>query len=157
MSRTLLLAAAAIAGSIAFSAQLGPAFAQASTIRIEPRAAYGATVNLEHGVRVWRSLPSTKYVIINPGHRTPLNLSLADVNERHTSTSHNYNYDNTSYSPEGDYGYLANGYGYGGRFLGGSAFGSNRFNNRNQRQNLGARVSRRGGGIPARGGGRSSR
>ena len=84
MSRTFLLAAATLAGVTALATS---AFAQASTIRIEPRPYYGATVTLEQGVRVWRTLPPTKYVIINPDHKTPLNLGLTDITER--STSHN--------------------------------------------------------------------
>ena len=54
------------------------AFAQSSTIRIEPRPVYGATVTIEEGVRVFRPLPPDKYVIVNP-NGTPVNLGdLAD-------------------------------------------------------------------------------
>jgi len=68
-----------------------PAFAgDASTTRIEPRPFYGATVTVEAGVRVFRPLPPTRQVIINP-NRTPLNLSFEDVRE--TRESHNYFYD----------------------------------------------------------------
>ena len=84
MSRTFLLAATTLAGTVALA---GAAFAQASTIRIEPRPYYGATITLEQGVRVWRPLPTTKYVIINPDNRTPLNLSLADINHHSTNTN----------------------------------------------------------------------
>ena len=89
MSRIVLFAATAFAGSVALA---GAAFAQASTIRIEPRPYYGATITMEQGVRVWRPLPTTKYMIINPDNRTPLNLSLADINERSTSENHYYNH-----------------------------------------------------------------
>src|SRR5262245_55291654 len=67
-----------------------PALAEseASTVRIDPRAYYGAVVTLEQGVRVWRPLPPTRHMIINPDDPTPLNLSLADVRE--TITSNNY-------------------------------------------------------------------
>ena len=80
--RTVLLAAAAtaIAGSAAFAQT-------ASTIRIEPRPYYGATVTLEQGVRVWRPLPPVSHVIVNPNN-TPVNLSIADVRETVTSNNH---------------------------------------------------------------------
>ncbi|MEL6225705.1 MAG: hypothetical protein AAFR01_01625 [Pseudomonadota bacterium] len=51
----------------------------AKTTRIEPRPYYGATVTIEAGVRVFRPLPPTKHVIINPGSRTPINLSETNV------------------------------------------------------------------------------
>ena len=47
----------------------------ARTTRIEPRGFYGATVSIEAGVRVFRPLPRTTHVIINP-NKTPLNLSI---------------------------------------------------------------------------------
>ena len=37
------------------------------TTRIETRPIYGATVTLEHGVRVWRPIPPTTNLIIDPG------------------------------------------------------------------------------------------
>lgn len=73
-----------------------PASAQATT-RIETRPFYGATVTLEEGVRVFRSLPSHDRVIINPGGRTPLNLTYEDYH----ATSHNYHY-GTVEAPSGD-------------------------------------------------------
>ena len=77
--------------ALAVPAAFGPAMAQeASTVRIEPRPFYGATVTLEEGVRVFRPLPPHRQVIINPGSRTPLSLAIAD--ERITSTNNNYNY-----------------------------------------------------------------
>jgi len=71
----------------------GPATAMdAATTRIEPRPFYGATVTLEEGVRVFRPLPPHKNIIINPGHRTPLNLTIKDVNERrYINSTHTYN------------------------------------------------------------------
>ena len=50
----------------------------ASVTRIEPRPYYGAVVTIEEGVRVFRPLPRTKRIIINPEHRTPLNLTVSD-------------------------------------------------------------------------------
>lgn len=74
--RHLFHASAAIAlASLAATPVLA---GDASTTRIEPRPFYGATVTLEAGVRVFRPLPPTKRVIINP-NRTPLNLSQTDV------------------------------------------------------------------------------
>ena len=62
---------------------------ESKTIRIEPRAFYGATVSLESGVRVFRPLPSASHVIINP-NRTPVNISVKDETKRVYSTSHHH-------------------------------------------------------------------
>jgi hypothetical protein len=70
-----------------------PALAEPVTTRIETRPFYGATVTLEEGVRVFRPLPSHDRVIINPGGKTPLNLSFAETRETHYSESRNYFYD----------------------------------------------------------------
>jgi hypothetical protein len=48
-----------------------------SLVRIEPRPYYGAVVSVEHGVRVFRPLPSTHLMIINPGNKTPVSLSFS--------------------------------------------------------------------------------
>jgi hypothetical protein len=53
------------------------ALAQSSTIRIEPRPVYGATVTIEEGVRVFRPLPPEKYVIVNP-NGTPVNIGISE-------------------------------------------------------------------------------
>ena len=83
--RTTMLATAA-----AMAALILPVSAQdARTTRIETRPFYGATVTIEEGVRVFRALPAHDRVIINPGGRTSLNLSI----EEHRTTSHNYNYE----------------------------------------------------------------
>ncbi len=67
------------------------ALAEGGTIRIEPRPVYGATVTIEEGVRVYRPLPADRYVIVNPGGATPLNLGLSEtrITERRTSVSRN--------------------------------------------------------------------
>jgi hypothetical protein len=70
------------------------ASAESYTTRIEPQPFHGATVTIEHNVRVYRPLPTVKHVIINP-NRTPLNLSYAEVIEHRQS--HNYFYDNSGY------------------------------------------------------------
>lgn len=91
MSRRLSLIALAIPAILA-----PPANAQdAYTTRIEPTPFYGATVTLESGVRVFRALPSTRHVIVNPGGQTPLALGYNDtrVTEHSYSTNYNYNYD----------------------------------------------------------------
>ena len=98
MSRRLALAAFAAALPLA-----APAFAQeAYTTRIEPRPFYGATVTIESGVRVFRPLPTTRHVIVNPGGQTPLNLGYYDTRITEHSTSQNYNYNYGSYdAPRG--------------------------------------------------------
>ncbi len=105
-----LIAAALAVSSTAASAS------QPSTTRIETRPFYGATVTLEEGVRVFRPLPSHNKIIINPGGKTPLNLS---YEENHTtSKNYNYNYnqetsssDNSSHSgsPVGSVGSVDGG------------------------------------------------
>lgn len=69
---------------VAFAASLPlislPAVAQeAYTTRIEPHRYYGAVVSLEAGVRVFRPLPPTRHVIINPDAQTPLTLSIDET------------------------------------------------------------------------------
>jgi hypothetical protein len=71
-----LLATAVLFGAL-------PASAQTLT-RIETKPFYGAVVTIEEGVRVYRPLPSTSHMIINPGGRTPVNLS---INEYHDHSS----------------------------------------------------------------------
>jgi hypothetical protein len=70
-----------------------PAARADGTIRIEPRAVYGATVTIEEGVRVYRPLPPERTVIVNPGGATPLNLGIAEtrVFENRTSYSRSVN------------------------------------------------------------------
>ncbi|MEM1306717.1 MAG: hypothetical protein AAGG99_04260 [Pseudomonadota bacterium] len=68
----------------------GVAYAgDAKTTRIEPRPYYGAVATIEHGVRVLRPLPPTRHVIINPGHRTRLNLSETNIRSETTINSNN--------------------------------------------------------------------
>lgn len=78
----LALALALVAPNVAMAGD-------ASTTRIETRAFYGATVTLEHGVRVYRALPAHDRVIINPGGRTPVSLGI----EEHRSTINHHYYD----------------------------------------------------------------
>ena len=49
---------------------------QPHTTRIETRPYYGAVVTIEHGVRVYRPVPPTQHLIINPDGTTPLQLNI---------------------------------------------------------------------------------
>lgn len=70
--------------------------AQSSTIRIEPRPVYGATVTIEEGVRVFRPLPPDKYVIVNP-NGTPVNLGISQTNVTETRRSYSSSVNNHRY------------------------------------------------------------
>lgn len=73
MIRSLALGAVAVvATTVAAAAQ------DSHTTRIEETNAYGATVTVEEGVRVFRPLPADRHVIVNPGGRTPLSLNYYD-------------------------------------------------------------------------------
>jgi hypothetical protein len=76
------------------------AFAQSSTIRIEPRPVYGAIVTIEEGVRVYRPLPPDRYVVVNP-NGTPVNLNLSETNvsETRRSFSRSVNKNYNSFGP----------------------------------------------------------
>ena len=45
----------------------GTAQPNSQTTRIVTQPIYGATVTLEHGVRVWRPIPPTTNMIVDPG------------------------------------------------------------------------------------------
>lgn len=80
--------------AIALCLSVGAAVAQdAHTTRIEPRAFYGAMVTIEGGVRMFRPLPPTRHVIINPDGATPLALSFNEtrVYKRSYSESRSHN------------------------------------------------------------------
>ena len=101
------------AGLLGVAGLSATAFAGGTT-RIETRPFYGAVVTEEEGVRVFRPLPPTERVIINPEGRTPLSLGFNEtyVNER----NYNYNYNETTSegSRGGDViGGFFGGYGYG--------------------------------------------
>jgi hypothetical protein len=115
-----------------------PAAAESYTTRIEPRQFYGATVTLEEGVRVFRPLPATRQVIINP-NGTPLALSFQDV--RVTEEVNNY-----LPAPSGD---LSEGSVYEPGFFAPGFFGG-RFHHRHERLQGGRPVfPRHQGGRPA--------
>lgn len=94
--RMFLRAAVVFAGITAAA----PAFAQfhdkAYTTRIETRPYYGATVTIESGVRVFRGLPPTRHMIINPHGQTPLHLGIEETRVYEKSESHNHYYDHDS-------------------------------------------------------------
>lgn len=103
------LALAAVAAIVPASAALA---GEASTVRIEPRPYYGATVTLEEGVRVFRPLPPHKTVIINPGQRTPVSLGFNETIE-HSYHKHNHQHSGGVTSGGGGAAGLAVPYGYG--------------------------------------------
>ncbi|ASP34475.1 hypothetical protein [Labrenzia sp. VG12] len=51
------------------------------TTRILHDEPYGAIVTKEAGVLVFRGLPPTRKVVVNPGGKTPLELKQTEVNE----------------------------------------------------------------------------
>ncbi|MBN9671766.1 hypothetical protein [Roseibium aggregatum] len=57
------------------------AHAESGTIRIVHEEPYGAIVTKEAGVLVFRGLPPTRKVIVNPDGKTPLELKQTEVNE----------------------------------------------------------------------------
>lgn len=73
------------------------AFAQSGTTRIEPRPYIGAIVTIEQGVRVFRPLPPTNRVIINPHGATPLNLGFNETRSYHRSHSTHRSYHRHAY------------------------------------------------------------
>ncbi len=97
-----LRAAALITAVIATTA---PASA-GETIRIETRPYYGAVITREAGVRVFRPIPPTSKMIINPGGKTPLSLNF----EEYRSESHTYHHGGVAAHDHGsgaDAGYAA--------------------------------------------------
>jgi hypothetical protein len=48
----------------------------AHTTRIETRPYYGAVVTIEQGVRVYRPVPPTQHLIVNPDGTAPLQLNI---------------------------------------------------------------------------------
>lgn len=107
----LLTAAVAIAAVCTSSL----AFAQdGRTTRIEPRPFYGATVTIEAGVRVFRPMPPTKHIIVNPDGATPLTLGFNET--RVYKKSYNYH----KHDHENSGGYVTRG---GGAYYPGGRIG----------------------------------
>ena len=65
-----------------------------SLVRVEPRPYYGATITIEEGVRVFRPLPKTKTMIINPGQKTPLHINVDGRGEVSQNVTHNVRVNN---------------------------------------------------------------
>jgi hypothetical protein len=62
---------------LAVAGSAGSALSQvAQTTRIETRPYYGAVVTIENGVRVYRPVPPTTHLIINPDGLTPLSIGV---------------------------------------------------------------------------------
>ena len=60
------------------------------TTRIETRPYYGAVVTIEQGVRVYRPVPPTTHLIVNPDGATPLEINVgAGTSLRRSSTTTN--------------------------------------------------------------------
>ncbi|WP_421979716.1 hypothetical protein [Roseibium sp.] len=57
------------------------AYAESGTTRIVHDEPYGAIVTKEAGVLVFRGLPPTRKVIVNPEGKTPLDLKMTEVRE----------------------------------------------------------------------------
>ena len=89
----------------------------ATTTRIETRGFYGATVTIESGVRVFRPLPRTTRVIINP-NQTPLSLSFKEtrhIYEGQHHSSHNGNQAARHHSGSGAGGFPLHSYKHRGK------------------------------------------
>jgi len=59
----------------------------AHTTRIETRPYYGAVVTIEQGVRVYRPVPPTQHLIVNPDGTTPLQLNIGSSSGSFTPKS----------------------------------------------------------------------
>jgi hypothetical protein len=106
--------------AIAANLGAGASAQDATTTRIETRPFYGATVTIEEGVRVFRPLPPHRHIIINPGAKTPLNLSLNESSERQTAYDSGSSNGNAYASNGSANGYASNGTDNGNN--GGSSF-----------------------------------
>lgn len=111
---------------------------KASLVRIEPRPYYGAVVTIEQGVRVWRALPRTQHMVINPTG-APVNVNITDIRETitHRSYGEGSSHAGSAYAPP-----LSGGYQSGGYYLPGYA------PSRYHRFNADGR--RRAAGLPVR-------
>jgi hypothetical protein len=114
MSRVakIFIACAALA---AFSSSTATAY-DGGLVRIEPRPYYGAVVSIEQGVRVFRPLPNQNLMIINPGNKTPINLTFSRTIEHKAADSSGSNGSGQSNAASSD---------AGARYGGISGFGNN--------------------------------
>jgi hypothetical protein len=74
MKTVIAAAGFSLAASVAAKAESG-------TVRILHDEPYGAIVTKEAGVLVFRGLPPTRRVIVNPDGKTPLKLNQTEVRE----------------------------------------------------------------------------
>jgi hypothetical protein len=112
MSKLLTGAVGALAALFIPTAATAQYYAMdGGTTRIEPRPFYGASVSIEAGVRVFRPMPSTNRVIVNPNGATPLSLGFNETNVYERS----YNYHKHDYENSGGYGGNYGGAYYFGR------------------------------------------
>ncbi|MBO9421183.1 hypothetical protein J7481_16860 [Labrenzia sp. R4_2] len=72
LTKTIVAAATIVVAGSAYAGD---------TTRILHDEPYGAIVTKEAGVLVFRGLPPTRKVIINPGGKTPLELRQTEINE----------------------------------------------------------------------------
>ncbi len=72
--KTIFRSVVAAAGLLAVVSTA--AFAESGTTRIVHDEPYGAIVTKEAGVLVFRGLPPTRKVIVNPDGKTPLDLRM---------------------------------------------------------------------------------
>ena len=77
--KTIFRSVVAAAGLLAVVSTA--AFAESGTTRIVHDEPYGAIVTKEAGVLVFRGLPPTRKVIVNPDGKTPLDLRMTEVRE----------------------------------------------------------------------------
>lgn len=77
--KTILKTLVATAGLLAIAGTA--AIAESGTTRILHDEPYGAIVTKEAGVLVFRGLPPTRKVVVNPEGKTPLELKQTDVRE----------------------------------------------------------------------------
>ncbi len=101
-------------------------------VRIEPRPYYGAVVTIEHGVRVYRPLPTQQLMIINPNN-VPVNVTFNRTIANYTAESTAA--DDSRGSHNGYAGYSGFG-GYGG-------YGSDRGKRREMKRVSGVYEGRR--------------
>ena len=114
MSRLIAICFAVLA---AIGLAQSPAHASdGGLVRIEPRPYYGAVVTIEHGVRVFRPLPSQHLMIINPNN-APVNLSFNQTVEHRSAAPMaiaDNGIANNGSAPVYHSGYGANAYGTNG-------------------------------------------
>ena len=70
-------------------AGIGAAQAESGTIWIEQGYPYGAMITQQAGVTVFRAMPPIKRVIVNPGGKTPLSLTINEMQVTEQTTVNN--------------------------------------------------------------------